>query len=102
MKYASIMLMLLCSALAMPALAVPPKNPAKPDTAKANATPITQTDVVGSKEAPAEFNIVPWKNDTTQIPKKEISASILQETLQPLDRDVLNRQIQLQQVLTTK
>ncbi|HEX6592366.1 MAG TPA: hypothetical protein VF050_10240 [Moraxellaceae bacterium] len=59
----------------------------------------TQTDVIGSKEAPAVFNIVPWKDKGMQIPKKEVNTSILRETLQPLDRDVLRREIQLQQSL---
>lgn len=103
-----ISLALLCLAIGQAALAAPAKKPAKPAakpdvaaeaTAEA-ATPMTQTDVIGSKEAPGVFNIVPWKDKAAQIPKKEVNTSILRETLQPLDRDVLRREIQLQQTLS--
>ncbi|MDP2227510.1 MAG: hypothetical protein Q8J78_08550 [Moraxellaceae bacterium] len=59
----------------------------------------TQTDVIGSQEAPAVFNIVPWKDKRAEIPKKEISTSILRETLQPLDRDVLRREVEFHRTL---
>ncbi len=61
--------------------------------------PSTQTDIIGSKEAPSVFNIVPWKDKGVVIPKKAVNTSILRETLQPLDRDVLRREVQLQQSL---
>lgn len=53
-----------------------------------------QSDVIGSKEAPGIFNIVPWKEKETRAQKKEVNTSILRETLQPLDRDVLRREIE--------
>lgn len=59
----------------------------------------TQTDIVGSKEAPSVFNIVPWKEKELSLPKRAVNTSILRETLQPLDRDVLRREVQLQQSL---
>lgn len=59
----------------------------------------TQTDVIGSKEAPGVFNIVPWKDKRAEVPQKEISTSILRETLQPLDRDVLRREVELHRTL---
>lgn len=59
----------------------------------------TQTDVIGSKEAPSVFNIVPWKDKRAEVPQKEISTSILRETLQPLDRDVLRREVELHRTL---
>lgn len=101
-------LALLCLAIGHAALAAPAKKaaakPAKPDVAAEAAaeaaTPNTQTDVIGSKEAPGVFNIVPWKDKAAEIPKKEVNTSILRETLQPLDRDVLRREIQLQQTLS--
>lgn len=60
---------------------------------------VGETDVIGSKEAPAVFNIVPWKDKNAVLPKKELSTSILRETLQPLDREVLQREILFQQGL---
>lgn len=75
--------------------AAPPNKPAPPAAAAPAASPVTtQSDVIGSKEAPGVFNIVPWKDKASQISKKEISTSILRETLQPLDRDVLLREIE--------
>lgn len=91
---------LMTSALAASVQAAPSAKPAT-TAAPANTTPAqaaapvaTQSDVIGSKEAPGVFNIVPWKDKPAQIPKKEISTSILRETLQPLDRDVLLREIE--------
>jgi hypothetical protein len=60
----------------------------------------TQTDIVGSKEAPSVFNIVPWKEKSMDSSQRTVSTSILKETLQPLDREVLRREIQLQHSLS--
>ena len=60
----------------------------------ATAEETAQSDVVGSKEAPGVFNIVPWKEKAVQAQKKEVDTSILRETLQPLDRDILRREIE--------
>lgn len=98
--------LMLCTLMSSVALAAPASKTAKP-AAKAEAAPAnagaadaTQTDVIGSKEAPSVFNIVPWKDKAVVIPKKEVNTSILRETLQPLDRDILRREIQLQQSLS--
>lgn len=92
--------------LAPPVLAAPAKKAAESaaatEAAAEAATPMTQTDIIGSKEAPSVFNIVPWKDKSAAIPQKEVSTSILRETLQPLDRDVLQRQIDLQKALSTQ
>lgn len=61
----------------------------------------TQTDIVGSKEAPSVFNIVPWKDKNMGTNKQRtVNTSILRETLQPLDREVLQREVQLQESLS--
>lgn len=59
----------------------------------------TQTDIIGSKEAPSVFNIVPWKEKSMEVRPRAINTSVLRETLQPLDPDVLRREVQLQQPL---
>lgn len=82
--------------LASPAFAAP-KTDAAPTTASD-----TQTDVIGSKEAPSVFNIVPWKDRAGSMKKREVSTSILRTTLQPLDGDVLRREIRLQQSLSNE
>jgi hypothetical protein len=58
-----------------------------------------RTDVIGTQEAPSVFNVVPWKDKASMLPKKEVTTSILRETLQPLDPDVLRREIELQRRL---
>lgn len=63
------------------------------------ADPATQTDIIGSKEAPSVFNIVPWKEKAAEVRPRAINTSVLRETLQPLDPDVLRREVQLQQPL---
>lgn len=70
------------------------------------ATPATggdsegaRIDVIGSQEAPTVFNVVPWKDKPSRVPKKAVSSSVLRETLHPLDPEVLRREIELQQRL---
>ncbi|HCT40750.1 MAG TPA: hypothetical protein DF427_06185 [Moraxellaceae bacterium] len=97
------MLFLTCLALLSAGHAVAAttqKAPQKTDSAAAVSTgsspssEATQSDVIGSKEAPGVFNIVPWKDKTSPTQKKEVGTSILRETLQPLDRDILLREIE--------
>lgn len=83
------MLLLASSALAV----AEEKAPAKPSGNQA-AEETAQSDVIGSKEAPGIFNVVPWKEKAMQQQKREVNTSILRETLQPLDRDVLRREIE--------
>ena len=52
------------------------------------------TNVVGSQEAPTVLNVVPWKDKEVKIEKKSPTTSILNQVLQPLDRDVLRREVQ--------
>lgn len=52
------------------------------------------TNVVGSQEAPTVLNVVPWKDKEVKLEKKSPTISILNQLLQPLDRDVLNREVQ--------
>lgn len=52
------------------------------------------TNVVGSQEAPTVLNVVPWKDKEVKIERRSPSTSILNQVLQPLDRDVLMREVQ--------
>ncbi|MDO8266230.1 MAG: hypothetical protein Q7T32_00155 [Moraxellaceae bacterium] len=97
------MLSLICLALLSAGhagAATTQKAPQKTDaaaiatTGSNQPTEATQSDVIGSKEAPGVFNIVPWKDKTSPTQKKEVGTSILRETLQPLDRDILLREIE--------
>lgn len=90
--------LLLCSPL-YAAEGGPGKKPAAAAGGTAPAEPAAQTDVIGSQEAPTVFNVVPWKDKPSRLPKKEVTTSILRETLQPLDPEVLRREIELQRRL---
>ena len=84
--------------------------PAKPATAAAKAAPAKSapansltatekaaslsTNVVGTQEAPTVLNVVPWKDKEVKLEKKNPTSAILNQVLQPLDRDVLKREVQ--------
>ena len=51
------------------------------------------TDVIGSKDAPLVLNIVPWKDKENTLPKNPLSASVLQESLTPIERDIVSREV---------
>lgn len=87
----------ICLLLASPVLAAPKVPAGKAAATTAASDDLSgQTDVIGSKEAPAVFNIVPWKDKNSAIPEREVNTSILRETLQPLDREILLREIEMQ------
>lgn len=102
------MIIALCACLAIAAGGAEAKSKPKAatqtqgaaDSATTSSPSSGETDVIGSKEAPAVSNIVPWKDKNAVLPKKEVTTSILRETLQPLDPEVLQREILFQQSLT--
>lgn len=64
----------------------------KPADTKSNSELVTN--VVGSQEAPTVLNVVPWKDKEVKLERKSPTTSILNQVLQPLDRDVLRREVQ--------
>jgi hypothetical protein len=98
-RYTGVALLCLAFGAAAAPKAEKDKDAAAPATAPA-AGSVSETDIIGSKEAPAVSNIVPWKEKAIVIPKREVNTSILRETQQPLDRDVLRREIELQDLLS--
>jgi len=100
-------LLLLVSHAAFAADPPKDKGAAKPAPAKAAAAPAKKeepaagkaadslsTNVVGSQEAPTVLNVVPWKDKEVKLEKKNPTTNILNNVLQPLDRDVLRREVQ--------
>jgi hypothetical protein len=57
------------------------------------------TDVIGSKDAPLVLNIVSWKDKENYLPKNPLSASVLEESLAPIDRDIVSREVNYSQAL---
>lgn len=78
--------------VAVPAWAADAQAPAKP--AANGKTDTLSTNVIGSQEAPTVLNVVPWKDKEVKLEKKSPTTSILNQVLQPLDRDVLRREVQ--------
>ncbi len=88
--------LLLALAIVPAAYAADPAQPAKPNgTTDANSKAASlSTNVVGSQEAPTVLNVVPWKDKEVKLEKKSPTSTILNQVLQPLDRDVLRREVQ--------
>jgi hypothetical protein len=92
------LLVVVCASFAGVCHAADDKAASKKDDADTTQT-VGRTDVIGSKEAPSVYNVVPWKDKNVTPPKKEITASVLQEIQNPLDQDELRREIMLQESL---
>lgn len=83
--------------IALPALAADAK-PSKP----AKAAPALNTNVIGSQEAPTVLNVVPWKEQSITMKQQAPSSRLLGQVLQPLDVNVLDREIEYYQLLNKK
>ena len=58
------------------------------------------TNVIGTQEAPTVLNVVPWKDREVKLEKKDPTSSLLNRVLEPLDQEVLMREIEYHQLLT--
>ena len=81
-----------------PAVVETAAAPKEPSGSKASARKgadrleLDTTDITGTRELPKVLNIVPWKrSDLGDLVGKPVN-SLLDEVLQPLDRDVFQRQ----------
>ena len=61
----------------------------------------TGTNIIGSAEAPTVLNIVPWKDRDVRLERKDPTTPLLDRVLEPLEPEVLQREIQYHQRLTT-
>ncbi|MED5239285.1 MAG: hypothetical protein VX379_06895 [Pseudomonadota bacterium] len=59
------------------------------------------TNVIGTQEAPTVLNVVPWKDREVKLEKKDPTSSLLNRVLEPLDQEVLMREIEYHQLLTS-
>ncbi|MFN3714253.1 MAG: hypothetical protein ACK4SX_11400 [Alcanivoracaceae bacterium] len=65
---------------------------------KADSTSLS-TNIIGSQEAPTVLNVVPWKDKEVQLEKKDPTSSLLNRVLEPLDQDVLMREVEYYRIL---
>lgn len=94
MKTFFIACLLLLSTHALAADAKPAKS--------GKTVPALNTNVIGSQEAPTVLNIVPWKDQAITIKQQAPTSRLLGQVLQPLDVNVLNREIEYYQLLNKK
>lgn len=67
----------------------------EPGTASGSLT----TNVIGSQEAPTVMNVVPWKDKEVKLEKQDPTSSLLNRVLEPLDQDVLMREVDYYRIL---
>ncbi|KGD63218.1 hypothetical protein Y5S_03493 [Alcanivorax nanhaiticus] len=70
--------------------------------AENNPQPEAATNVIGTQEAPTVLNVVPWKDREVKLEKKDPTSSLLNRVLEPLDQEVLMREIEYHQLLTSE
>jgi hypothetical protein len=78
--------------LALPAVVAAAVLAAGPAAAQDRAD-IDRTQIIGNRELPKVLYIVPWKKPLPGTLSGRPVASVLDEALAPLDREVLRRQI---------
>ncbi|MBQ0754367.1 MAG: hypothetical protein KBT87_06560 [Gammaproteobacteria bacterium] len=62
-------------------------------------SPSVGTNVIGTQEAPTVLNVVPWKDKEVKLGKKDPTSSLLNRVLEPLDQDVLLREVEYYRIL---
>jgi hypothetical protein len=61
--------------------------------------PALSTNIIGSQEAPTVLNVVPWKDKEVKLEKKDPTSSLLNRVLEPLDQEVLMREVEYYRIL---
>lgn len=68
-------------------------------SAEEQADPALSTNIIGSQEAPTVLNVVPWKDKEVKLEKKDPTSSLLNRVLEPLDQEVLMREVEYYRIL---
>lgn len=61
--------------------------------------PDVGTNIIGTQEAPTVLNVVPWKDKEVKLEKRDPSSSLLDRVLEPLDQEVLLREVEYYRIL---
>lgn len=91
-----------CAVISTPLIAADKPSSVKkaPAATKNGSVDISNgTDVIGSQDAPLVLNVVSWKDKENYLPKNPLTASVLQESLEPIDRDVVYREVSFSHAL---
>jgi hypothetical protein len=73
-----------------------------PTPERADRADIDRTQIIGNRELPKVLYIVPWKKPVPGAMSGRPVASVLDEALAPVDRDVFRRQVQYDAQLTSQ
>lgn len=60
------------------------------------------TNVIGTQEAPSVLNVVPWKDKAVKLEKRDPTSFLRDRVLEPLDREVLMREVEYYRMLNEK
>ncbi|MDF1822879.1 MAG: hypothetical protein P1U64_14970 [Alcanivoracaceae bacterium] len=61
--------------------------------------PDVGTNIIGTQEAPTVLNVVPWKDKEVKLEKRDPTSSLLDRVLEPLDQEVLLREVEYYRIL---
>lgn len=61
--------------------------------------PSVGTNIIGTQEAPTVLNVVPWKDKEVTLERRDPGSSLLDRVLEPLDQEVLLREIEYYRIL---
>ncbi len=73
------------------------KKKKKVDTAKT----LSGISIIGNKDTPKSLYIVPWRSSDLGL-ETDLSSSLLNEGLHPVDKDVFIRELNFYEISTTK
>lgn len=98
----NIFTLITCILVSSPLMAADNPVPTKKNSPTATNSSVdisNGTDVIGSQDAPLVLNVVSWKDKENYLPKNPLTASVLQESLEPIDRDVVYREVSFSHAL---
>ena len=72
---------------------------ASAEETNADQPPDVGTNIIGTQEAPTVLNVVPWKDKEVKLEKRDPTSSLLDRVLEPLDQEVLLREVEYYRIL---
>jgi len=67
-----------------------------------DADPAVGTNIIGTQEAPTVLNVVAWKDREVKLERKDPTSALLDRVLEPLDPDVVMREVEYHQLLNQR
>lgn len=83
-------------------VALPMSVAAQEDSGSDDGKVRVDTNVIGTQEAPSVLNVVPWKDKAVKLEKRDPTSFLRDRVLEPLDREVLMREVEYYRMLNQK